>query len=309
MRGTFIRTLVELAGVDQRILLLTGDLGYTVVEPFVERYPDRFFNVGVAEQNMVGVATGLAEDGFIPFVYSIAAFATLRPYEFIRNGPVLHQLPVRIVGVGGGFEYGTAGATHHALEDVGVLRIQPGLLVIAPADAEQASTALRATWDAPGPIYYRLGKDERTAVPGLHGRFHLGRADLVRDGRDLAIVTMGSVSVEAVAAAEALEAQGVSCAVVVVASVSPPPTDDLAAILAPYPAVLTVEAHYVVGGLGSLVSEVVAEHGIPCRVFRCGVTTGPNGLHGSERYFHAAHGLSSTALVQAALSARPLAVA
>ena len=106
VRATFVRTLVELAEEDERIVLLTGDLGFTVVEPFAERFPDRFFNVGVAEQNMVGVATGLAEAGFVPFVYSIATFATLRPYEFIRNGPVLHHLPVRVVGVGGGLEYG-----------------------------------------------------------------------------------------------------------------------------------------------------------------------------------------------------------
>ena len=112
MRGAFRRgRSSSWRRSDERIVLLTGDLGFTVFEPFAERFPDRFFNVGVAEQNMVGVATGLAEAGFIPFVYSIATFATLRPYEFIRNGPVLHRLPVRIVGVGGGLEYGTNGFT------------------------------------------------------------------------------------------------------------------------------------------------------------------------------------------------------
>src|SRR3954468_1576453 len=121
MRGAFATTLTELAARDRRIVLLTGDLGYMALEPFAEQHPDRFFNVGVAEQNMVGLATGLAEAGFVPFVYSIVTFATLRPYEFIRNGPVLHGLPVRVVGVGGGFEYGHAGPTHHGLEDVGVL--------------------------------------------------------------------------------------------------------------------------------------------------------------------------------------------
>src|SRR5579864_4783610 len=113
MRQRFIRTLIDLAAADSRVVLLTGDLGYTVVEPFNERFPDRFFNLGVAEQNMVGVATGLAEAGYIPFVYSIATFASLRPFEFIRNGPVAHRLPVRIVGIGMGFEYGHDGPTHH----------------------------------------------------------------------------------------------------------------------------------------------------------------------------------------------------
>src|SRR5262245_66613485 len=133
MRRAFVQTLTEIADRDSRILLLTGDLGYMALEPFAEKFPSRFFNVGVAEQNMIGLATGLAEAGFLPFVYSIVTFAALRPYEFIRNGPVLHRLPVRVVGVGGGFEYGTAGPTHHGIEDVGVMRLQPGLPVVAPA--------------------------------------------------------------------------------------------------------------------------------------------------------------------------------
>src|SRR5919199_236251 len=154
MRLEFVKTLVEMAAEDARILLLTGDLGYLVLEPFRERFPERFFNVGVAEQNMVGLATGLAEAGFLPFTYSIATFASLRPYEFIRNGPILHQLPVRIVGVGGGFEYGHAGPTHHGLEDVGIMRVQPGITLISPADHEQARAAMLSTWDVPGPVYY-----------------------------------------------------------------------------------------------------------------------------------------------------------
>ena len=123
MRGAFVRTLMDLAEQDPRVVLMTADLGYALMEPFAEKFPSRFINVGVAEQNMIGLSTGMAEAGFIPFVYSIAPFAALRPYEFIRNGPILHQLPMRIVGVGGGFEYGNAGVTHHALEDVGVMRV------------------------------------------------------------------------------------------------------------------------------------------------------------------------------------------
>src|SRR5262245_41675240 len=182
MRKAFTRTLVELAEADPRIMLLTGDLGYMALEPFAERFPDRFLNVGVAEQNMVGVATGLAEAGFVPFVYSIATFATLRPYEFIRNGPILHRLPVRIVGIGGGYDSGPQGATHHGLEDVGVLRVQPGMTVVAAADHRQLATALRATAGLPGPVYYRLGKDDTTTVPGLDGRFAVGRVERVRAG-------------------------------------------------------------------------------------------------------------------------------
>lgn len=301
MRAAFAQTLTELAEQDPRVLLLTGDLGYMALEPFSDAHPDRFFNAGVAEQNMVGMATGLAEAGFVPFVYSIVNFATLRPYEFIRNGPVLHQLPVRIVGMGGGFEYGTAGPSHHGLEDVGVMRLQPGLTVIAPADHQQARTAIAETWDLPGPVYYRLGKDDKTTVPGLDGRFALGRAQSVREGNDLLIVAMGSVAGEAAAAAELLAEQGIACSVLIVASLNPAPVADLAAAVARFPLALTVEAHYATGGLGSLVAEVIAEAATGTRLVRCGVTTPSDGRSGSQDYFHHRHGLSRTGLVETAL--------
>ena len=297
MRGAFVRTLVELAEQDERIVLLTADLGFTVVEPFAERFPSRFFNVGVAEQNMVGVATGLADAGYVPYVYSIATFATLRPYEFIRNGPVHQQLPVRVVGVGGGFDYGTNGPSHHALEDLAVMRAQPGMTVIAPADFEQACAALRAAHDLPGPVYFRLGKDDSSRVTGLEGRFRLGRAETSGSGGDVLLVTTGSIARNAVAAAGALAAIGIDATVVVAASVSPPPADDLADALERFDAAVAVEAHYVNGGLGSLVCEIAAEHGLPCRVVRCGVRGLEPGRSGSEAYLNETHGLSVDRLV------------
>jgi transketolase len=301
MRAAFVRSLIDLASADPRVVLLVGDLGYTVVEPFAEAHPTRFFNVGVAEQNMIGVATGLAEGGFIPYAYSIATFAALRPYEFIRNGPVLHRLPVRVVGVGGGFEYGPAGASHHALEDVAVMRAQPGLAVIAPADHQQAATAFRAGWDAAGPAYYRIGKDDRSVVDGLDGRFRTGRAELVRDGMDALFVAMGAVSVEAQAAVDLLAGRGVRCGLAIVASVNPAPVDDLAAELAQRPLAITVEDHFVTGGVGSLVAEVIAERGLGCRLVRCGVRVPADGITGSERYLRGVHGLTRDALAETAL--------
>lgn len=177
-------------------------------------------------------------------------------------GPVLHRLPVRIVGVGGGFEYGSAGPTHHAVEHIGILRLQPGLTVIAPADYRQAQRALERTWSYPGPVYYRLGKDEKTTVPGLSGAFEAGRAEVVRQG-DLLFIATGSVATEVVAGAEQLAKHDVDCAVVIVASLSPGPEEQLAEILAHHNVALTVEAHYAVGGLESLVSEVVARTRTP----------------------------------------------
>lgn len=295
MRAAFVEALVEIAERDERIVLLTGDLGFMALEPFSERYPKRFFNVGVAEQNMIGLSTGLAESGFVPFVYSIATFASLRGYEFIRNGPLAHGLPVRIVGVGGGFEYGPAGATHHGLEDIGVMRLQPGLTVIAPADHRQTRTALLETWDREGPIYYRIGKDDRTEVPGLDGRFTIGRNERVRDGRGLAILSMGSLTTEAVAAAEELDA-----AAFVVSTLSPPATDELASELSGFERVMTVEAHYVNGGLGSLVAEVIAERGLRCTLERCAVRAPSDGRSGSATYYRSRHGLTKEAIISRA---------
>lgn len=304
MRAAFASTLTELAANDPRIFLLTGDLGYMALEPFAEKFPDRFLNVGVAEQNMVGIATGLAEAGFIPFVYSIVTFATLRPYEFIRNGPILHNLPVRIVGVGGGLEYGHNGMSHYGLEDVGVMRLQPGITLVAPADYQQTKEALRKTWNLTGPVYYRLGKDDKTSVPGLDGRFEVGQAQLTRPGDDLLIVSMGSITVEAQAAAEILMAQyGISSAVLVVSSVKPPPVADLKYYLAKYTTVITVEAHYAVGGLGSLVSEIVAENALGSRVVVCAVKSQPSGEVGSQSYLYRKCGLSKDALVETCLAA------
>jgi transketolase len=298
-----VETLTELAERDPRIVLLTGDLGFTVVERFATRFPERFFNVGVAEQNMIGLATGLAESGFTPFAYSIATFAALRPYEFIRNGPVHQRLPVRIVGVGAGLEYGTNGVTHYALEDIALMRVQPGLTVLAPADHLQARAALLATVDLPGPVYLRLGKDDTATVPGLEGRFDLGRAQLLGQGGDVLLVATGAVTTHAAGAVRALEGRGIDASLLVVASVSPAPTDDLVEALSRYSVALTVEAHYAVGGLGSLVSELVAERGLPCRIVRCGISHPPHGISGSESYLHEAHGLSAEALADTALQA------
>ena len=306
MRTAFVETLVDLAEDDPSIVLLTGDLGYTVLEPFAERFANRFFNVGVAEQNMLGLATGLAANGFKPYAYSIATFASMRPYEFFRNGPVLHQLPVRLVGIGSGVDYGHNGITHYALEDVAIMRAQPDLAVIAPADPAQARSAVLATADLPGPVYLRLGKDG-TAVRGLDGRFELGRAALIGAGRDVAIVTYGGIAAEAVEAARLLGEQGVNATVVVVASLAPAPEEDLRAVLGEVPVAVTLESHYVVGGVGSLVSEVVAENGLACRVVRCGMRTMPRGTTGDAAYLLDRHGLSArhvAGAAQAALAGR-----
>jgi transketolase len=302
MRAAFVASLVEIAENDDRVVLLTGDLGFTVLEPFAERFPDRFFNAGVAEQNMVGIATGLAEAGYTPYVYSIATFASMRGYEFIRNGPVLHGLPVRVVGVGGGMDYGHNGMTHYALEDVAIMRAQPSLAVVAPADPAQVRAALPVIQDLPGPLYLRLGK-ESASVTGLNGRFELGRAELIGDGDDIALIALGPMAAIALEAADLLARRGIGATVAVVSSFNPSPAADLSALLGSVRLAITSEAHYVVGGLGSFVAEVIAERGIGCRLVRAGIRGLPAGVTGGRPYMFERHGLSAERLVDAALQA------
>ena len=292
MRNEFIEELTNLAAVDDRVILLTGDLGFTVLEDFAERYPDRFFNAGVAEQNMTGMATGLAEAGFVPFTYSIAPFAALRPFEFIRNGAALHRLPVRIVGVGGGFDYGQNGITHFALEDIGIMRMQPAVTVVAPSDADQTRAAVHATADVEGPIYFRIGK-AGAPIPGLYGRFQLGRAALIGVGTDVAIVTVGSAARAAVDTADLLADQGILATVAVVSTFNPAPDEDVADLLARVPLAVTIETHYLPGGLGSWVSELVAERNLNCQVIRRGVDAMPHGHSGSQQFFERHFGLTA----------------
>lgn len=300
MRAAFVEAISELAERDERVFLLTADLGWSVLERFADRFPDRFLNVGVAEQNMIGVATGLAQVGFTPFAYSIATFASMRGYEQLRNGPILHALPVRVVGVGGGFAYGHAGPSHHALEDLGLGRLQPGLTVIAPADPGQTRTAVRATAEMPGPVYLRIGKGGNPELPGLNGRFALGRPEVLREGRDLLFLAAGGVAANALAAAGLLERRAASAAVAVLAHVGFRASAELRSLLAAFPAVVTVEEGFAAGGLGSLVAETVAEEGLDCRVAIRGVREPLSERSGEPAYLLEQAGLSAQALAETA---------
>jgi transketolase len=251
---------------------------------------------------MLGVATGLAEAGFVPFAYSIATFASMRGYEFLRNGPALHELPVRIVGMGAGLDYGHNGVTHYALEDVAIMRVQPSVATVAPADGAQARQALRATRSFPQPIYFRLCK-QAEMVPGLDGRFALGDLELIGEGTDVALIALGNMAPICVQAAKHLETEGISSTVAIVSSFNPSPWAGLADLLRRVPLAVSVEAHYPNGGLGSFASEVIAEEGIDCRLMRRAVTEMPRGQTGAAAYLYDQYGLSAPQIARAAQSA------
>src|SRR5207249_10726475 len=189
MRGAFFRALLELAEQDERVHLVVGDLGFGVVEEFARRFPARFLNAGVAEQNMTGIAAGMALSGKIVFTYSIANFPILRCLEQVRNDVCYHNANVKIVAVGGGLAYGSLGATHHATEDLAILRSLPRMVVVAPGDPVETEAATRAVRTQAGPCYLRLGRAGEAKVHRGEIDFQLGKAIQVRDGRDLTLVT------------------------------------------------------------------------------------------------------------------------
>ena len=255
MRNAFIRGLTALAERDDRVVFLTGDLGYKLFDDFAERFPGRFLNAGVAEQNMVGVAAGLALEGFRPFVYSIATFATLRCLEQIRDDVCYNNLAVTVVGVGGGFSYGANGPTHHATEDLAVMRVLPNMTVVAPGDPVEAELAVSRLGD--GPAYLRLGRAGDPVVYQSPPDFRVGRAITVRKGDDCALVSTGGMLPAAVEAAELLAGQGISARVVSMHTVKPLDEDALEKASRTRLTV-TIEEHSRVGGFGSAVGEWMA---------------------------------------------------
>lgn len=263
MRSAFIDALTQAAADDPRIWLLTGDLGFSVLEPFRARFPRRFVNVGVAEQNLTGIAAGLASCGKIVFTYSIANFPTLRCVEQIRNDVCYNELPVKIVSVGGGFAYGPQGYTHHGLEDLAILRTLPGMAVLAPGDPVEARLAVRAVCEWPGPCYLRLGKAREPVVHTAPPPFEIGRAILVRDGADLTFLSTGGMLPYAVeTAAHLAVAEKIEVRVLSMHTLKPLDEAAVLAAAGETGGVVTVEEHSVTGGLGSAVADVLAQAGI-----------------------------------------------
>jgi transketolase len=307
MRKAVIHALAEMATTDDRIVLLTGDLGFMVIEEFADRHPARFINVGVAEANMAGLAAGLALEGMRPYCYSIATFATLRPFEQLRNGAHLHDLAVRVIGVGGGFGYGTAGITHHAVEDIAVMRALPRMRIVAPADDRDAAGAIRALHDAAGPTYYRLAKDARV-LEALPDGFETDRLTTVGVSQ-VTLLAIGTIADEALRARQLLEERGLEIRVAVATSIAPFPVASLLDIIDSSSILVTLEDHVLAGGLGSLVAEVMADHGRSVPLVRLGVTETGHATLGSERFLRSRAGLDAASVARLVSEAAPLQLA
>jgi transketolase len=302
MRNAFFRALAELAERDERVHLIVGDIGFGVTEDFARRFPNRFLNVGVAEQNMTGIAAGMALCGKTVFTYSIANFPVLRCLEQVRNDVCYHRANVKIVAVGGGLAYGALGATHHATEDLAITRSLPQMVVVAPGDPAEAEAATRAIAAQDGPCYMRLG---RAREPNIHRRpidFHLGKAIQIRNGNDLTLISTGGMLETADHVAEQLYKAGVQARVLSMHTVRPLDVEAVLAAARETRAIFTIEEHSVTGGLGGAVAEVLAESGERSVIFRrFGLPSAFCSIVGTQEYLRAQHGLSAESLSKAIL--------
>jgi transketolase len=301
-RDAYGLVLVELGAINQDIVVLDADLAKsTKTAMFADKYPERFFDMGIAEQNLLGTAAGLAAAGKIPFASSFAMFATGRAFEQIRNSIAYPMLNVKIAATHAGVTVGEDGGSHQSIEDIAIMRAIPGMTVLVPADGPQTAAMIKAAADYQGPVYIRMG---RSAVPTIYDenyRFAWGKAEVLREGADLVVMATGIMVAEALAAAADLEAQGISATVVNVGSIKPLDVAGIVAACQNKLAVITAEEHSIIGGLGGAVAEVLSEH-YPLPLIRVGVRD-TFGESGAPDELLVKYGLTSREIVAAAKKA------
>ena len=299
MRDAFTRCLMREAANDPRLTLVTGDLGFGVLKPFWETYPDQFINAGIAEQGMTGLAAGLAQTGRTVLTYSIGNFPTLRCIEQIRNDCAYHDANVKIVCVGGGFVYGSLGMSHHATEDMAILRALPGVTVFTPGDPMEVEAVVPVMLRTPGTCYLRLG---RGGEPVLHDApvegWELPKALTLRSGTDVALLSAGGILTQTLGAAKLLEERGISAEVVSFPCLKPIDQEKLIELAGRFKHIVTVEEHSVVGGFGSAVCEVIAETGANCRVHRIGMEDVYSSIVGTQQYLRGAYHMDDQAICE-----------
>jgi transketolase len=304
MRSLFNKVLVDIARKDERIWMVLADIGYGEIEPFRDAFPGRWYNCGVAEQNMTGVACGVAMEGNIAITYSIANFPTLRCLEQIRNDVCYHDANVKIVIIGGGLAYGPLGVSHQATEDIAIMRALPNMVVFCPCDFAEAEAGVHAMIAHNGPFYYRCGYKKEPPVHQGRLAFKLGKGVQVCDGTDATIFFTGTIGNQVLPAAEALEKHGIRCRVVSLHTVKPIDRSVILKAARETGAIITVEEHQLQGGLGSAVAEVLCDGGeAPRKFLRIGLPDVYVSKVGTHEWLLNQYGLSAPKI---ALSVRKL---
>lgn len=292
MRNTFVDTLYEMAENDKNTVLMTGDLGFGVLTKFWETYPEQFINAGICEQNMASVAAGMGLEGKNVFLYSIGNFPTLRCIEQIRNNICYHKSNVTIVAVGAGFSYGALGMTHHATEDIAVMRALPEMTVFTPCDPIETEQATRLAHKINGPCYIRLGRGGEKNLHLNKVQVEVGKALLLREGKDKVILCAGAIANEAVLASELLQHEGISCGVYSFPTVKPIDKETIIELASTMGDIYTLEEHNICGGFGSAVAEVMAEWGCSAKLHRFSLNDEYTSVVGSQSYLRNYYNLS-----------------
>lgn len=299
MRDTFVKTLIELAKKDKNIELVTGDLGFGVLKPYWEQLPEQFINAGIAEQNMTTMAAGMALEGKTVFTYSIGNFPTIRCLEQIRNDCAYHNANVKIVCVGGGFVYGSLGMSHHATEDLALLRALPGVVVMAPGDLVEAECATKAIAEYPGTCYLRLGRGGEKRIHDKIENFQIGKAIKINDGEKVALFSAGAIFDEVQEACKLLNEEGINPALYTFPTIKPIDKDVIEKYASEFDYVVTVEEHNIVGGFGGAVSEVMAEmKNKKAQLIRIGLNDIYSSIVGSQKYLRNQYGMSAKKIAQ-----------
>ena len=293
MRNAFADEITQLAQLDPRIVLLSGDIGNKLFDKFKDVDSSRFCNCGIAEGNMMGVAAGMALSGLRPIVYTITPFTTTRCFEQIRVDVCYHKAPVVIVGTGSGLSYAKLGPTHHSLEDMAILRTLPGMRVLAPCDSTELRLAMRAVFEDNGPAYIRIGKKGEADIHSTPPKFKIGEAIIIRPGNDVALLCAGNMMSETLKAADILEVNGISAEVVSFHTVKPLDESYLQNASARLQLLVTVEEHSRIGGFGSAVSEWRSFTN--CAVQQISMGTDDEFMHevGSQNYAREKYGLTA----------------
>ncbi|EMJ92112.1 transketolase family protein [Leptospira alstonii] len=259
MRNTSLKIVNQLAEKDDRVVFIGSDLGPGVLEEMKQNLPDRFFMEGVSEQHIIGMAAGMAMEGYIPYINTIATFLTRRCYEQVALDLCLHNLPVRLIASGGGVVYAPLGPTHLAVEDIAILRALPNMTIIAPCDAEEMKRLMPLTVDWPHPIYIRLAKGGDKIVSKPELGFEIGKAIILKEGKDGMFVTTGVMTQLALEAVQQLESEGASCGIIHMHTIKPLDGEILKKWIPKVSGIVTVEEHTRIGGLGSAILEFCNE--------------------------------------------------
>ncbi|MDP4117854.1 MAG: transketolase C-terminal domain-containing protein [Bacillota bacterium] len=298
MRDTFVKTLIDIAKADKNVVLITGDLGFGVLKPYWEQLPNQFINAGIAEQNMTSFAAGMALSGKIVYTYSIGNFPTMRCLEQIRNDCAYHNANVKIVCVGGGFVYGPLGMSHHATEDLAIMRALPNVTVMAPGDLVEAEEATKAIYHNPGTCYLRLGRGGEKRIHDKLEDFMIGKSIKVKDGEMAAIFTTGAIFDEAVEASRLLAEKRINAALYTFPTVKPIDRDTIIECAGKYDLIVTVEEHNIQGGFGSAVSEVLAREKFDVKQIMIGIDDVYSSIVGNQKYLRARYNISANDIAE-----------